>query len=126
MPDIFISLVFKKKVKLQEYKIDLSAYEKIIFVSPVWFGTVPFPLQAFLKKEKENVKNYLFLSLCLGGQTTGLEKSLTKIIGKIPIDVVKLSLKNFVNSKKPLSSEKLTEENFKSLKPEIDKAMSKI
>jgi len=121
---ILMSLIFRKKVVLQDYKIDLKAYDKIVLVSSVWFGNVAFPFKTFLQREKDNIKNYQFISICLGGQKENLEKALTKIIEKPPEKVVEISFKKLKEENKLKTSDKLSDDDFDSIKKDIDQVIS--
>ncbi|NCB48543.1 MAG: hypothetical protein EOM55_02845 [Clostridia bacterium] len=117
---IFKGLFLKKFPLLEEYKLNLKSYDKIIFVSPVWFGKLSFPLKSFLKSEHTNIKDYNFLSICLGGQREIMKNELTSIIGKKPSYIEEFSIQKLKNSGKMKLSNKLEEKDFEEIKKEID------
>lgn len=120
---VFMGLVFKKNPKLKEYKINFEIYDKIIFVSPVWFGKLAFPIKSFLLKEKPNILNYCFLTICLGGQKDKLEKELTSILEKKPFYIEEFGFKKPKEEGKLKQFDKLNEKNFEELKKAIDKSL---
>ncbi len=61
-----IQVYMTKKPKLEEYSIDLAAYDNIIIGSPCWFGTFAPPIRTFLNDNKITNKN-VYLFVCNGG-----------------------------------------------------------
>jgi len=121
--DIFLSFLFKKKAHLQEYKIEWSNYERFIFIAPIWLGKIAFPLKTFLTEEKSNIKNYHFISICVGGQKEKLTESLTNILSNEPQSVEEISLKILDKDDKVNIHNHLSDKDFEILKPNIDKAI---
>jgi len=121
--DIFAGLIFKKKAHIKEYKIDWGNYDQIIFASPVWFSKIAFPLKTFLTAEKSNIKNYHFISICVGGQKEKLIESLKSVLSKEPESVEEISLKLLDKDEKLNIHDHLSDEGFDALKPNIDKAI---
>jgi len=121
--DIFLSLIFKKKAHIKEYKIDWENYDQVIFTCPVWFGKIAFPLKTFLTEEKTNIKNYHFISICAGGQKEKIFESLKSILTKEPKSVEEISLKLLDKDDKVKIHDHLSDEDFDALKQNIDKAI---
>lgn len=123
---IFNGIFFKKDPKLEEYRLDMKSFDKIIFLSPVWFGKLAFAFKSFLKIEKQNIKKYSFLSICLGDQKNKIEKELISHLGTNPNFIEIFSLQKLKNSNKPTLSDKLNDEIFEKIKNEIDIIIDKI
>jgi len=119
-------LIFKKTPKLEEYKLDLKSYDKVIFVSPIWFGKLAFPLKSFFINEKSNIQNYSFLSICLGGQKDKIKNELTSILSTKPLYVEEISFKRLIEANKIKLTDKLNDSNFKELQKDIDNAIENI
>lgn len=61
-----LDLVFKRRPRLKEYNVALSAYDHVILVAPVWAGRIATPMQFFAKRENGNLKAYSVIALCGG------------------------------------------------------------
>lgn len=120
---IFCGLVFKTKPKLAPYSVDFKQYDKVIFISPIWFGKLSYPLKSFLIKEKLNIPDYSFLSICLGGQKDKIESELKSIVNKKPFYIEEFGLKKFIENGSLKMGDKLDEESFEKLKKEIDNTL---
>ena len=57
------SLFSKKDMELLPYDTDISAYEKVIICTPLWFSEPAAPVKTFMKREKHSIKNaeYIFV-----------------------------------------------------------------
>jgi len=119
----FTGLFFGKNPKIEENTIDLKSYDKIFFISPIWFGKLAFPLKAFLIKKKLNIQDYNFLSICLGGQKDKIENELFSILGKIPSYIEEFSFKKLIESGALKHSDKIDEKNFEDIKKDINKSL---
>jgi len=57
---LLTGLIFKNK----KLKHDLSQYERIILVGPVWMGKFIAPLRLFVKKNIKIIKELVFVTCC--------------------------------------------------------------
>lgn len=81
------SALMAEKPELEEYSVDLSAYDRIVFGFPVWASTFAPPLRTFIEDHKEELKDKAFASFaCQGG--SGAEKAFSKLANALGIDVV--------------------------------------
>lgn len=81
------SAVTKEVRELEPYEIDLKQYGQIVFVTPVWAGTVTPPLRTFIQKENLAGKRFAFAACSMGGSAEkafAALKSLLGIIGDVP------------------------------------------
>lgn len=79
------SAVFKDKPDLEEYDVDLSLYERIVFGFPVWAGTFTPPLRTFIEDNKDALSGKSIAAFaCQGGN--GAEKSFEKMAKLIGIE----------------------------------------
>lgn len=87
-----LDLVFKRLPRLKKYNVDISSYENVVLIAPVWAGKVAAPMESFIRRERKNLKTYSFITLCGGvaGQKEKLTASLSAIIGKQPVAVEEL------------------------------------
>ncbi len=72
------SAVMAEKPKLEECKVDLAAYDRIIFGFPVWASNFTPPLRTFIEDHAEELKGKRFAAFaCQSG--AGAEKALAKL-----------------------------------------------
>ena len=72
------SAMMAEKPELNEYRIDLSEYDRIIFGFPVWASNYTPPLRTFIYENAEALKNKRFAAYaCQSGN--GAEKALARL-----------------------------------------------
>ena len=81
------SAVMAEKPPLEEYDVDLTAYDRIVFGFPVWAGNVTPPLRTFIAENLEAVKEKRIAAFaCQSG--SGAEKAFGKLKEAIGIDAL--------------------------------------
>ncbi len=75
------SAVIKEAPALEPYKVDLAQYEQIVFVTPVWAGTVTPPLRTFIQTENLEGKHFAFAACSLGGSAEKTFAALRSLLG---------------------------------------------
>jgi flavodoxin len=65
---LFISSWLKISTSIKSLSSDLNNYEKIILFSPIWFGSLISPIRGFVKKYKDDIKEFVFITVCGGGE----------------------------------------------------------
>jgi len=117
---ILLDLLFNRMPKIQEGSPDISKYEKIILLAPVWNAHVATPMKSFIKREKVNLRAYAFISVCGGrpGQEAKLRQELTKLAGKAPAGLLELEI-----SKLPLGENAQPKNNtlYRIQEPDLDR-----
>lgn len=79
------SAVSGDKPELEDYDINLSDYERIVFGFPVWAGTFTPPLRTFIEDNKDSLNGKHFSAFaCQGG--SGAEKAFSKLAKCIGIE----------------------------------------
>ena len=81
------SAVIKEAPELEPYQVNLLQYEQVVFVTPVWAGTVTPPLRTFIQTENLKGKRFAFAACSLGGsaeKTFAALKSLLGVTGDVP------------------------------------------
>ena len=79
------SALMADKPDLEDYSVDLSAYDRIIFGFPVWASTFTPPLRTFIEDHAEELKSKRFAAFaCQAG--TGADKALGKLVTLLDID----------------------------------------
>ena len=83
---ILLDLVFKRHSKLKKYNVRLRDFDKIVLIAPVWAGAVGTPMQTFLQNEKDNIRQYSFITVCSGaaGQREKISQALQSTLGIKP------------------------------------------
>ncbi len=64
--DILFDLIFKRKTKIEKSKFDLPQYDRTILIAPIWASKIATPLRSFIELEKDNFKEYSFITVCTG------------------------------------------------------------
>lgn len=98
---IMLDLIFKRKPVLKPTSCNPKDYNEVIFIGPVWAGKIATPLKSFMIREKENIREYAFVTLCGGsaGQKERLARELHETVGKEPTDVVELWISDLLKEK---------------------------
>ena len=77
---IFLDMTFKRLPRIQPLQHNLSAYQHVIFLAPIWDFKIANPMQTLLKQQKDQIQNYSFITLCghgREGQWEGIKNQLT-------------------------------------------------
>ena len=56
-----------KKETLVQFSADPADYDTVVVVSPVWAGSLPPATRAYLKENRDKLKQTAFVSVCMGG-----------------------------------------------------------
>ena len=99
---ILLDLLFKRRARLSKYTVDVSAYDNVIVVAPVWAGKIATPMQTFLLNERRNLTRYSVFTVCGGvaGQREKLAEFMETLTGKRPAAVKELWVKDFLPAEK--------------------------
>jgi hypothetical protein len=63
---IFLDLLFKRRPRIKKYSQDISVYDHVILVGPIWASGIATPLKTFLLQEHSNLDSYSFITVCGG------------------------------------------------------------
>lgn len=87
---IVLDVLFNRTPKIEVPMVSHEAYQRLIFVAPVWLGKVASPLRAVFKRWKGKVPEYAFVSISAGadGKAPQLEPELSRRMGLKPVKVV--------------------------------------
>ena len=87
---IAADLIFQRKPAVGLLEHELTSYDLILFVAPVWMGQVAFPLRRCLDWIKTDTRPYGFLSISGGamGDNPKLEAELSRRTGRKPAFVL--------------------------------------
>lgn len=79
------SAVMAEKPELEEYTLNLSGYDRVIFGSPVWASNFAPPIRTFIEDSKEELEEKsIFAFVCQSG--SGAEKAFAKLAKTLGID----------------------------------------
>jgi putative NADPH-quinone reductase len=84
MKSIVLDMLFQKKPRIKAMPENISSYELVVFMGPIWMFHLPSPLRSCMHKIKRDIKRYAFISVSGGalGPNTGIAKELVKRLGK--------------------------------------------
>ena len=96
--DIFLDLIFKRKPKIEKSKFDLQQYDRLILIAPIWASKIATPLRSFIELEKDNFKEYSFITVCTGpdGQDEKITDELIQLTQKEPKTVMELKINDLL------------------------------
>ncbi len=96
--DILFDLIFKRKPKIEKSKFDLQQYDRTILIAPIWASKIATPLISFIELEKDNFKEYSFITVCTGpdGQDEKITDELVRLIQKAPKTVMQLKINDLL------------------------------
>ena len=81
------SAVMAEKPELEEYTLNLSGYDRVIFGSPVWASNFAPPIRTFIEDNKEELEEKsIFAFVCQSG--SGAEKAFAKLAKTLGIDKI--------------------------------------
>ena len=81
------SAVMAEKPELEEYTLNLSDYDRVIFGSPVWASNFAPPIRTFIEDNKEELEEKSIVAfVCQSG--SGAEKALAKLAKTLGIDKI--------------------------------------
>lgn len=91
---ILLDLLFKRESKILEPDVFLDEYKTVIFIAPIWDYKIATPLASYIKKEKEHINSYAFITVCGGrpGQKQKIIDQLYKLTSKNPIAVEEIQV----------------------------------
>lgn len=91
---ILLDVLLDRKPAVTWHACDFSAYGKAVLVAPVWAGRIATPLAAFIAREKDNLPDFAFITLCQGlpGQPCQIAHELVHLTGRTPELVYQLGL----------------------------------
>lgn len=122
---ILFDILFKRNSKIKKTDIQVNQYNHVILVAPIWAGRIANPLKSFLKLEKENIKEYSFITLCGAGGNKGLSDELSRLTGKKPVTIKELAVNDLLpverkNKIKYTSGYKVQLQDVKAFKKSIE------
>jgi len=62
--NVHFLMLFGMSFGNKKIKSDLSKYDRIILVGPIWMGKFVSPLKSFVKKYKSQIKKLVFVTCC--------------------------------------------------------------
>lgn len=100
-----VDLVFNRMPAICYDAPELERYDLVICAAPIWVGKIASPLMSFLRKERDHIKTFTFITLCGGvsGQKEKIEEQLQALVGKGPKCVSELWISSLLNGKQSAS-----------------------
>lgn len=99
---ILLDLMFNRKPALKRLPYYLDDYDHVIFIAPIWAGKIATPMKSLLIKEKSNIKEYSFVTLCGGspGQKEKIQDELFSLLERSPARLVELWINDLLPAEK--------------------------
>ncbi|PKV50619.1 hypothetical protein ATE84_2682 [Aquimarina sp. MAR_2010_214] len=118
---IMLDMLFNRFPKINELDILWNDYQHIVLMAPIWNYIIAHPMKTFIKKNKEHLKNYSFITLCSGRDTQKkkIAAQLKKIASYEPKVIIELETRTFiVKEQESNGAYKVTQEDLRKLKKE--------
>jgi flavodoxin len=95
---ILLDLLFNRQSLLQDCPALLDTYDLVIFIAPVWASRIATPMATFLRKQRDNISNYAFVSFCSGvsDQEKKLKQELFSLLGKKPVAFAEIKVNDLL------------------------------
>ena len=108
---ILLDLLLKRNPAIKTRPCSVHDYDHLILIAPIWGAKVASPLKSFILRERANIKRYSFLTFCGGvtGQKEKIERQLTNLSGKDPVNVTELWISDLPMTKEKRASIKWNE-----------------
>ncbi|MBG6130578.1 menaquinone-dependent protoporphyrinogen IX oxidase [Aquimarina sp. EL_43] len=116
---IMLDMLFNRFPKINELNILWDEYHHIVLMAPIWNYIIAHPMKTFIKKSKEDLKNYSFITLC-SGRDTQKEKiaaQLEKLARYEPKVIIEFETRTFITpEQESKGAYKVTQEDLTRLK----------
>ncbi|MFZ6002237.1 MAG: flavodoxin family protein [Bacteroidota bacterium] len=127
---IYMAMLFNRLPKLKPYSVNISQYNRVILIAPVWGGQIAKPLKSFLTAERSNLESYSYITVCggLAGQRANLERELAQCAKKEPDCVTELWVSDLIKRRgdiRQMLQYRLTESDLLLFEEKIQKFISK-
>jgi flavodoxin len=111
-----LQAMLKREAAIIAPKADPSNYDLTVIVSPIWTGHLPPATRRYLKRMRDDLNKFAYLSVCGNGEKNGpgFTEDLVKTTGKIPVAMMLILEKDF---EKEVYKEDLDELLEKLVKP---------
>ena len=95
---ILVDSLMKRNSRLAPLDFDVRGYGPVILLTPVWAGKIAAPMRTFIKKEKDKLTDYSFITLCSGaaGQREKITAELSALTPQKPAAVAELWINNLL------------------------------
>jgi menaquinone-dependent protoporphyrinogen IX oxidase len=100
---IFLDMLFGREPKIKDLECVVSNYDRIVLVAPIWDSKLANPIKSLIKKEKDALFNYFFISLCgydRSGQKESITRELLALTGRAPKAVFELKISDLFPAEK--------------------------
>jgi len=125
---IFLDVLFNRSPSIRTDAHSLRDYDHIVFVAPIWAAKIASPMKTFLRREKANIQEYSFVTVCSGakGQLTRIRQQLTTLVGKTPDGVLELWINDLLpdsmkNKIRYVTNYRIDDEDVAIFEPKVNK-----
>lgn len=96
--DLVLDAFLYRKPPNDPVPYDLSMYERVILVGPIWNARIAAPLRSFAWRHRGLLGNYAFVTACGGrpGQATRIWRELHRFTGRAPTELLELDAQSLL------------------------------
>ncbi|MBU9674995.1 hypothetical protein KQ939_17210 [Planococcus sp. CP5-4] len=124
---ILMDFLIKRDSRLAPLDVDLSDYSPVILLAPIWAGKIASPMRTFIKKSKDDLTDYSFITICSGapGQREKIGAELYALTSREPAAIAELWINHLLpeeqrNKIKYTNKFQLAREHFSQFDQEIN------
>ena len=118
---IMLDIFFNRSPKINDLEIRWEEYDHIMLMAPIWNYIIAHPMKSFIKKEKEHLKNYSFITVCSGRekQKEKIRTQLKKLTAYEPKAIIEFEILDLITSEEQdISKYEVTQEDLEKFKNE--------
>ncbi len=78
---IMLDMLFNRFPKIDNQEILWQKYDHVLLMAPIWNYLIAHPMKSFIRKNREQLKDYSFITLCSGRETQ--KEKITKQLKKL-------------------------------------------
>lgn len=123
---ILMDFLIQRDSRLAPLDFDLKEYSPVILLAPIWAGKIAAPMRTFIKKSKDELTDYSFITICSGGpgQREKIGAELLALTSREPSALAELWINNLLpeeqrNKIKYTNKFRLKREHFSQFDQEI-------
>ncbi len=91
---IILDMLFNRFPRINDLSISWQQYDHIFLMAPIWNYQIAHPMKSFIRKNKEYIKDYSFITLCSGRETQKekIAKQLKKMAIYEPREIIEFEI----------------------------------
>jgi flavodoxin len=93
---LVIDGMVNRRTRIKPVSVDWQQYDFLLLIAPVWTGKIPPAIRSFIHKQKGQIPDYAFATLCGLDHNEKIPAELTRTIGHAPLAYLEMPAKEFL------------------------------